>query len=118
MNAIRKKRPELVENVIFHQDNAPCHKSQNTLLELGVLVFQRLEHAPYSPDLAPLDFAVFPYLKSQLRGRKFNDLRELQQETLNLFRGLNSSWFSSVFDKWVERHRKCVDHNGEYFEKE
>ena len=73
---------------------------------------------PYSHDLAPLDFAVFPYLKSQLRGRKFENLQELQQETLKMFRGQNSSWFTDVCDKWVERHRKCVDHMGEYFEKE
>ena len=35
-----------------------------------------------------------------------------------MFQGLSFSWFSGVFDKWVERHRKCVDHKGEYFENE
>ena len=84
---------DILENVIFHQDNALCYTSHNTLLELDLIGFQRLQHAPYSPDLAPLDFAVFPYLKSQLRGRKFENLQELQEETLKVFRGLNSSWF-------------------------
>jgi hypothetical protein len=28
-------------------------------------------HSPYSPDLAPCDFALFPYLKMKLKGRRF-----------------------------------------------
>jgi hypothetical protein len=40
-----KQRPALIdnmENIIFHQDNAPCHRSQETQLELDVIGFQRL----------------------------------------------------------------------------
>jgi hypothetical protein len=29
------------------------------------------EHPPYSPDLAPCDFWVFPTMKRELRGKKF-----------------------------------------------
>lgn len=107
-----------MENIIFHQDNAPCHIAQHTQLELDVLGFQRLAHPPYSPDLAPLDYALFPYLKSQLRRHRFGDFSELQQETLRVLRVLKSSWFAAVYDKWVCRHRKCIEHQGEYFEKE
>jgi hypothetical protein len=31
---------------------------------LGKNMFINLKHPPYSPDLAPMDFAVFPYIKS------------------------------------------------------
>jgi hypothetical protein len=35
-----------------------------------------LEHPPYSPDLAPCNFLVFPTMKRELRGKKFrNDER-------------------------------------------
>ena len=30
-----------------------------------------LEHTPYSPDLAPADFCLFPQLKSVLKGEHF-----------------------------------------------
>jgi hypothetical protein len=30
-----------------------------------------LEHPPYSPDLAPCDFLVFPTMKRELRRKKF-----------------------------------------------
>jgi histone-lysine N-methyltransferase SETMAR len=83
VQALRKKRPYLAANldqVILHQDNAPAHTSQTTQLELDLLGFECLKHPPYSPDLAPMDFAVFPYIKSFLRGQRFDDLPELRQE--------------------------------------
>ena len=39
------------------------HRPEVTQLELG---FQQLVHSPYSPDLAPMDFEVFPQLKKHL----------------------------------------------------
>lgn len=71
MHALRKKRPILAankENIIYHQDNAPSHTAEQTKLELDLLGFSRISHPPYSPDLAPMDFALFPYLKAELRG--------------------------------------------------
>ena len=121
MNALRKKRPELyadVENLIFHQDNAPSHTAQQTQLEIDVLGFRKIVHPPYSPDLAPLDFAFFPLLKSHLRGRRFSDATELNMAALAFIRTLPQTWYQTVFDKWVRRHEKCVRLDGEYFEKE
>jgi histone-lysine N-methyltransferase SETMAR len=36
------------------------------------LNFECLDHAPYSSDLAPLDYHLFPVLKKQLKGRHFS----------------------------------------------
>jgi hypothetical protein len=30
-------------------------------------------HLPYTPDLAPCDFFLFPRLKSTLKGKQFQD---------------------------------------------
>ena len=121
MNTIRKKWPELyadVENIIFHQDNAPSHTARQMQFEIDLIGFRMIVHPPYSPDLAPLDFAFFPLLKSYLRGERFADAKELNQATINFIRKLLHMWFQDVFDKWISRHEKCVVHNGEYFEKE
>jgi histone-lysine N-methyltransferase SETMAR len=32
-----------------------------------------LEHPPYSPDLAPSDFFLFPKIKEILKGRHFDE---------------------------------------------
>ena len=38
------------------------------LQELG---YELLDHPPYSPELAPSDFYLFPKLNESLRGKKF-----------------------------------------------
>lgn len=121
MHAISKKRPTLadnIENVILHQDNAPSHTAEETQLEIDVLGFQRVEHPPYSPDLAPLDFSYFPALKSHLRGRRFEDRADIKHAILKFNKDLAPEWYREVFNKWLIRHQKCIHHAGEYFEKE
>ncbi|GFX30670.1 integrase catalytic domain-containing protein [Trichonephila clavipes] len=53
---IAEKRHHLKEKkVLFHQDNAPCHKSMKSITKLHELGFKLLLHPPYNPDLAPSD---------------------------------------------------------------
>jgi histone-lysine N-methyltransferase SETMAR len=52
-------------------DNAPAHRALATQKKLAYLGFQCLHHTPYSPDLAPLDYHLFPGLKKQLKGSHF-----------------------------------------------
>ena len=37
---------------------------------------------PYSPDLAPCDFWLFPKLKSPLKGKRFQTVNEIQENTM------------------------------------
>jgi [histone H3]-lysine36 N-dimethyltransferase SETMAR len=60
----------LTHGVIIHADNASPHRSptaQDALHENG---FTFMGHPPYSPDLAPVDFALFSTMKDYIRGRK------------------------------------------------
>ena len=51
---IKKKWPQMQKRkLLFHEDNAPCHKSMKTMVKLNELSFQLLLRLPYSPDLAP-----------------------------------------------------------------
>jgi hypothetical protein len=38
--------------------------------------YELLEHPPYSPDLAPSDFCLFPKLKLFLAGQRFSSNQE------------------------------------------
>ncbi|UYV79141.1 hypothetical protein LAZ67_17001224 [Cordylochernes scorpioides] len=78
--AIRQKRPDLWKNKnwLLHHDNAPAHTSllvrdflakNNTLMML---------QPPYSPDLAPCDFFLFPKLKRPMKGRRYATLDEIK----------------------------------------
>ena len=61
-----KRRGKLSRGVIFHHDNAPVHKSAVAMSAIHHCGFQLMEHPPYSPDLAPSDFHLFPQLKRHL----------------------------------------------------
>ena len=43
-----------------------------------------LTHPPYSPDLSPCDFVLFPKLNGELKGKHFNDLDELRSESMRI----------------------------------
>jgi hypothetical protein len=38
-------------------------------------------HPPYSPGFAPCDFALFPKLKTKLKGRRFETVSDIQGES-------------------------------------
>jgi hypothetical protein len=47
----------------FHHENAPAHRSKVCTEYLPSTGLKVLEHASSSSDLAPCDFALFPYIK-------------------------------------------------------
>ena len=101
--------------MILHQDNVPVHTSLKTHLEIDSLGFECLKHPPCSSDIAPMDVAVFPHIKSFLSGKMFDDLPELRQELMNII--LKTEQFGKIFDDWLKRCKKCVVLKGVYFEK-
>ena len=66
--ALRQKGSGMeIEEIIYHHDNAPSHRAADTLKTIDFRGIKRLEHAHYSPDLAPMYFALFLRLKSDHR---------------------------------------------------
>jgi len=63
-----KRRGKVTKGVLFLHDNAPAHRALATQKKLAYLGF----HPPYSPDLAPSDYNLFPGLKKLLKGRHFS----------------------------------------------
>jgi len=68
-----------LEHYRLHQDNSLLHTAASTQLEIHVLGFGRVDHPTYSPDLAPLDFALIPEVKLQLKGHRFHPSRNYAQ---------------------------------------
>ncbi|UYV63365.1 hypothetical protein LAZ67_2003861 [Cordylochernes scorpioides] len=78
--AIRQKRPDLWKNKnwLLHHDNAPAHTSllvRDFLAKNNTLM---MPQPPYSPDLAPCDFFLFPKLKRPMKGRRYATLDEIK----------------------------------------
>jgi histone-lysine N-methyltransferase SETMAR len=71
--SLRKKRPELwPDKWILHHDNAPAHDALRVREFLAKKSNTKMDHPPYSPDLAPCDFCFFAKLKNALNsGKRF-----------------------------------------------
>jgi hypothetical protein len=55
----------------LHHDNAPAHSTALVQAFLAKYHVTQVCQPPYSPDLAPCDFWLFPKLKLLLKGRIF-----------------------------------------------
>jgi len=114
---ILEKRPHLQKKkVLFHQDNAPCHKSMKTMAKLNEMGFELLPHPPYSPDLAPSDFFLFSDLKRMLAGKKFNADEEVISETEAYFEDKDERYYKIGIQKLEDRYTRCIALNGNYVE--
>ena len=59
----------------FHLYNAPVHNSilvKDYLIKMGI---KTVPHRPYSPDLAPCDFWLFP----KLRNCRYETIEEMKE---------------------------------------
>jgi hypothetical protein len=73
-------------------------------------------HPPYSPDLAPCDLFLFSRIKSKLKGRRFQDVNEIQEQPLTVLHAIPKSQFQLCFQQWQKHWPRCINSEGEYFE--
>jgi len=101
---------------LFLHDNAPGHRALATQKKLAYLGFQCLDPPPYSPDLAPSGYHLFPVLKKQLKFRHFSSDAEVIAAAETWLYGQNSEFFLSALQKLEQRSKKCIELRGEYVE--
>jgi len=108
--AIKSKRPgKLTKEVLFHEDNAPAHKSLVAMATLRDCGFELVDHPPYSPDLAPSDYFLFPNTSET------ND--EVISAAEGFFEEQDETFYTSGIQVLQHRRKKCVDRRGDYVEK-
>jgi len=108
--------PTVTKWVLFLHDNALAHRALATQKKLAYLGFQCLHHPPYSPDLAPLDYHLFPGLKKQLKGRNFSSKAEVIAAVETWLDGQHSELFFNGLQKLEQRAKKCIELRGGYVE--
>ena len=65
----------------LHHDNMPTDASRLMQSVLAKHQITQVTQPPYSPDLAPCDFWLFPKLKSPLKGKRFQTIDEIRENT-------------------------------------
>jgi hypothetical protein len=74
-------------------DNFPSRWTFSTQKKLAYLGLQCLDPPPYSADLAPLDYHLFPGLKKQLKGCHFSSNMEVIAAVETWLDGQHSEFF-------------------------
>jgi hypothetical protein len=74
-----------------------------------------VDHPPYSPDPAPCDCWPFPELKNALKGRRFDDISDIQCHVKEL-KNIPDDLLQECFEQWKHCLTKCTDAQGDCFE--
>ena len=113
---VQRVRPDIAKDWKLHHDNAPSHSSflvTNFLAKAGV---PTIPQPPYSPDVAPPDFFLFPRLKGPMKGKHFESIEGIQAACTAALKDIPEEAYSGAFDAWKTRWSRCVNAGGAYFE--
>ena len=70
-------------------------------------------HCPYSPDLAPCDFLLFP----KLRGWRYETIEEMKEAVTKVIYTLTQEDFHGALQKLLEQY-KWIAVGGDYFKED
>ena len=90
------------------------HKSTTQILVTDYLTkigIKTVPQPPFSPDLAPCDFWLFP----KLRGCHYETIAEMKEAVTKVIDTLTQEDFHGAFQKLLERY-KCIAAEEYYFE--
>ena len=86
----------------------PCHRLFH---QMGI---NTVTHPPYSPDLAPCDFWLFP----KLRNCHYETIEEMKEAVTKVIDTLTQENIHGAFQKLLELYNKCISAGGDYFERD
>ena len=66
---------------------------------------------PFSPDLAPCDFCLFP----KLRRCRYETNEEMKEAVTKVIDTLTQEDFHGAFQKLLELYNECIAAGGNYF---
>ena len=95
-------------------DNAPVHNSIFVTDYLTKMGISTVPQPPYSPDLTPCDFWLFP----KLTGCRYETIEEMKEAVTKVIDTLTQEDFDGAFQKVLERYSKCIAAGGDYFERD
>ena len=107
----------------FQQDGASPHTSARTLEWLQGKFQDRIvsrrcdvEWAPHSPDLSPLDFHLWGYLKGRVYRHSLQTIPDLKEEITKVMKAIPIEQVQSVIDGFQRQIQWCRVRKGSHFE--
>ena len=113
---VQQVRSDIADSWVLQHDNAPAHTALSIREFLVKKNIPVLPHPPYSPDLTPCDFYLFPKLKSKLKGHHFWTIENIPKIVTDELNTLKENDFQYRYDQWKKRWNHCVASQWSYFE--
>jgi len=118
-DAVRSKRSDKWHGEWFlHHDDAPSHTSlvvQQFLAEKSRPI-PLIAQPPYSPDLTPSDFCLFPTLKMGLKWTHFATIGDIKSKATAELWKIQKEALSRCFQQWQDRWNMRVCAQRSYIE--
>src|SRR5215510_16122621 len=110
MKRLSRVRPQYARpgSWFFVHDNARPHTANIVKQFLATKGVVQLEHPPYSTDLNPPDFFLFPRLKLALKGKRFDDIPDIQRNVTMLLKSIPPEDFLRSFQDMYSRSQWCI----------
>jgi hypothetical protein len=99
----------------LHHDNALAHNALAVQEFLAKKSIMKLDHPPYSLDLAWCNFWLFPKLKTALKGHRFSDTADIQGHAMTILHSIPEDEFQKSFEQCKYQLTRCTGAQGDYF---
>lgn len=116
--------PDQFNNLWFQQDGCPAHNSREVQAFLREIFGEKViaNSGPVrwparSPDLTPLDFYLWGYVKNE--GYEFDppeNRQVLEHRIINILENINRNTIRRVTRTVETKCQKCIEKNGRHFE--
>lgn len=110
-------------NIYFQQDGAPAHNYRAVPALLQTLFGDRwiathgsVRFPPRSPDITPLDFYFWGYVKNEAYKARYNTENDLQNAIRNIINSIDGRVVFNATRSVLKRAQKCVEIGGDVFE--
>ncbi|GFT56485.1 putative DD34D transposase [Trichonephila clavipes] len=113
---VNRVRPEISANWKLHHDNAPCPTCFVVTEHLTKNGIVTILQPPYSPDLNPANFFLFPKMKTDLKGCHHGTLDDAKRACTHDLKDVSVGDFQGAYEAWKRHLQKCVHAQGAYFE--
>ncbi|KAJ3661413.1 hypothetical protein Zmor_005808 [Zophobas morio] len=114
---------EELEFGYFQQDGAPAHKTMENLRYLQEFYGDRIisqnlnpEWPARSPDLTPLDYSIFGWMKDNIYKHRLHTLEELMDAIIHCCQNIDVVMLENIFENKKRRVALCLQQNGEHFQ--
>ena len=92
----------------FITTNVPAHASCLLQSFLAKHQITQVTQLLYNPDSAPCDFWLFPKLKSPLKGKRFQTINEIQENTTEQLMASPAKDSVECIEQWKRHWKNCV----------